>query len=84
MHVVKVYAEWCGPCKVLDKMLQESNIEYKSVDIDSSEGEELSLTHKIRGVPTLLILDDNNNLIRKKVGLFLSNEDLIKFINEDN
>lgn len=84
MQVVKVYAEWCGPCKVLDNMLQESNIEYKSVDIDSSEGEYLSLTHKIRGVPTLLILDDNNNLIRKKVGLFLSNEDLIKFINEDN
>lgn len=84
MHVVKVYAEWCGPCKVLDKMLQESNIEYKSVDIDSPEGVDLSLTHKIRGVPALLILDDNNNLIRKKVGLFLSNEDLIKFINEAN
>ena len=84
MHVVKVYAEWCGPCKVLDKMLQESNIEYKSVDIDSSEGEELSLAHKIRGVPTLLILDDNNNLIRKKVGLFPSNEDLITFVNETN
>lgn len=84
MHIVKVYAEWCGPCKVLDKMLQESNIEYKSVDIDSPEGEELSLAHKIRGVPTLLILDDNNNLIRKKVGLFLSNEDLINFIHEDN
>lgn len=84
MQIIKVYAEGCGPCKVLDKMLQESNIEYKSVDIDSSEGEELSLTHKIRGVPTLLILSDDNNLIRKKVGLFSSNEDLMKFIDEVN
>lgn len=39
MKVIKVYADWCGPCRELEKLLQECGIEHESVDIDSMDGE---------------------------------------------
>ena len=31
MRIVKLYAEGCGPCKVLDKMLKDNNISYENI-----------------------------------------------------
>ena len=42
MKVIKIYADWCGPCKELEKLLKECNIEHESVNIDSMDGEGLS------------------------------------------
>ena len=40
MKLVKVYSETCGPCKVLERNLQDANIEHKSIDFLTDEGEE--------------------------------------------
>ena len=84
MKIVKLYAEGCGPCKVLDKMLIENNVEYTSIDISSDEGSEIAIECTVRGVPALLVFNDENNLLRKKVGLFSSGDDLKKFLYENN
>ena len=47
MKVIKIYADWCGPCKELEKLLKECNIEHESVNIDSMDGEGLSLSNII-------------------------------------
>ena len=81
MKVVKIYSKTCCPCKVLEKNLQLAGIEHESVDINSEAGEEAVDQYGIRTVPTLVLLNDNNELIRKQVGL-LNVEELKKFVNE--
>ena len=65
--VVKLYADWCGPCKVLERMMRDLDIKHENVNIDSPDGEGLSIKH---------------NLIRKMTGLPATPEDLTKFIYE--
>lgn len=80
--IIKIYADWCGPCKVLEKMLVESNVEHESVNIDSPDGEGLSLKYNVRAIPTMLVLDEGGNLLRKMTGLPATPEDLMKFVYE--
>lgn len=82
MKLIKLYADWCGPCKVLEKMLKDHDIKHESVNIDSLDGEGLSIKHNVRAIPTLLVLDENNNLVRKMTGLPATSTDLIKFVYE--
>lgn len=79
MKVIKVYADWYGPCRELEKLLQECGIEHESVDIDSMDGEGLSLKYNIRSLPTLIVTDNEGNLLRKLSGM-VSKEKLVEFI----
>lgn len=81
MKLIKVFATWCGPCKALDKLLRENNIKYESIDIDSLDGEGISMKYNVSELPTLLLLDDNENLIRKNIGV-PTQQELMKFIYE--
>lgn len=80
--LIKLYADWCGPCKVLGNMLKDHNIEHESVNIDSPDGEGLSIKYNVRAIPTLLVLDENDNLVRKMSGLPATPTDLTKFVYE--
>ena len=40
--------------------------------------------YNIKSVPTILILDEDNNLVRKMTGLPSTSDDLTKFIYEAN
>ena len=82
--VVKLYADWCCPCKVLERMMRDLDIKHENVNIDSHDEEGLSIKHSVRAIPTLLVLDENDNLIRKMTGLPATPEDLTKFIYEAN
>lgn len=73
--IVDCSASWCGPCKSLaktfenvSKMEEFNHIEFKSVDIESEEGEKITEDYQIRNVPTILFLDENDNLIARKTG----------------
>ena len=83
MKLIKIYSKTCGPCKVLEKNLVESGVEYDSVDVASEEGEDLTEVYGVRAVPTLLLVDDNGTLISKHVGI-LSVEGIKAFVNENN
>ena len=37
MKLLKFYADWCGPCKVLTRNLDQAKIEYESIDADTHE-----------------------------------------------
>lgn len=58
---VKFGAEWCGPCKSLQPILDELATEYAdkikfiNVDIDKTT---IAAQYNIRGVPTMLFLKD--------------------------
>jgi len=57
--IVRFTASWCGPCKMLAKTLEEvkSELPIEVVDIDTHP--EVAAEFGIRGVPTLVIVEDN-------------------------
>lgn len=68
MKVIRFTASWCGPCKTLAKTLEgiETRIPIEVIDID--EHQQTAVEYGIRGVPTLVKLDENNNVINRLVG----------------
>ena len=82
MKLLKVYSKTCGPFKVLERNLKQSGIEYINIDVDSEEGEKISDKYEVTMVPTLLLLDDNDNLIKKNTGI-LNVEGIKNFINNE-
>ena len=57
--IVRLTASWCDPCKMLAKTLEEveSKLPIEVVDIDTHP--EVAAEFGIRGVPTLVIVEDN-------------------------
>ena len=78
MKVYKFYSPTCGPCKVLEKNLQESGIEYESIDITKEENDELVTKYNIMSIPTLIKTSDNGDSIFRNKGI-LSVEDIKKY-----
>jgi thiol-disulfide isomerase/thioredoxin len=76
--VYKFSATWCGPCKMLSKALSsiESPVEIEEVDIEANP--ELTQQFKIRGVPTLVLVEDDTEL-KRKVGA-MSAEEFLNWI----
>jgi thioredoxin 1 len=55
--LVDFYADWCGPCKQLEPIVEQVAAETPAtvakVDIDAHQG--LATDHGVRGVPTLVL-----------------------------
>jgi thioredoxin 1 len=62
-HIEKFGANWCGPCKVLDKTLQQIT-EVDVIKYDVDEYEDLAMEKNIRNVPVLIFYDGDNEVDR--------------------
>ena len=73
MKILKFAAEWCGPCKMLSKTLEGYDaVPIEEIDIDQKR--EVAEKYGIRGVPTLILLDDNDIELRRRSGMMMFNE----------
>ncbi|MDX1671927.1 MAG: thioredoxin TrxA [Balneolaceae bacterium] len=60
--LVDFWAEWCGPCKMVEPIVKELADEYEGkakigkVDVDNNP--EISTKYGIRSIPSLLIFKD--------------------------
>ena len=83
--IEKFGASWCGPCKQMDKILEElykeMPIEITKYDVD--EYEELSEEKGIRSVPTLIFYNENGEEIKRTVGS-KTLQQIIGIINDKN
>jgi len=62
--LVDFYADWCGPCKMLEPtvqaLAQKTDAAVAKVDIDQHQG--LASQYGVRGVPTLLLFADGEQV----------------------
>jgi thioredoxin-like negative regulator of GroEL len=82
MKVIKIGAEWCPQCKMLDKKFEGFDA-CELTTYDAEENEDIVEKYGIRNIPVTILLDDNENVIHRWVGLFDINEinEKIKEIN---
>ncbi len=69
--LVDLYADWCGPCKMLAPLLSELAEEYEGVvrvgKLNVDEEPELAVRYRVSSIPTLLLFKDGA-VVAKSVG----------------
>jgi len=61
------YADWCGPCKTQDPILEELESDYEHVEfekIDVDENQDVANQYSVRSLPTLVVEDDDGEVER--------------------
>lgn len=81
MKALKFYADWCGPCKMLTKVLEDykGDVEIQEINIDNDQ--EVAIRYGIRGVPTTVLLNDEGGEVARKVGM-MTLADFEKFVSQ--
>ena len=81
--LIDFFATWCGPCKALAPILKEvkdslgDRISIIKIDVDKNQ--EIASKYQVRGVPTMILFINGEQLWRQS-GV-LSKEEIIKTIN---
>ncbi|WP_339895474.1 thioredoxin [uncultured Algibacter sp.] len=82
--LVDFYADWCGPCKMLAPILKdvkealEDGIKIIKIDVDKNQP--LAVKYQVRGVPTM-ILFKNGEQVWRQSGVLQKN-DIISIIKQ--
>ncbi|MFZ0256721.1 MAG: thioredoxin TrxA [Gammaproteobacteria bacterium] len=62
--LVDYWAEWCGPCKMINPILEEISEEYAGkltiAKLNIDENPSTPPKYGIRGIPTLMLFKDGN------------------------
>mgnify|MGYP000243905547 CR=1 FL=1 len=82
--LIDFFADWCGPCKMLAPILKEVKDELKDeikiIKIDVDKNQQLASQYQVRGVPTMILFKNKQQLWRQS-GV-LQKQDLINIINQ--
>jgi thioredoxin 1 len=80
--LVDYWAEWCGPCKMIAPILDESAASYAGrlgiAKVNVDENQALAARYHVRGIPTLMLFK-NGEVVATKVGA-VSKAQLTAFI----
>jgi len=66
------YADWCGPCKTQDPILEEleedygDEVEFEKVNVD--EEQDVANEYQVRSLPTLVVENDDG-IVERFVGV---------------
>ncbi|AAV46961.1 thioredoxin family protein [Haloarcula sp. NS06] len=65
------YADWCGPCKTQDPILEDleeewADVEFEKINVD--EEQDVANEYQVRSLPTLIIENDDG-IVERFVGV---------------
>jgi len=80
--VLRFTASWCNPCKQLAPIIEsiETTVPIEVVDVDTDEGSQLATKYGIRGVPSLVMVE--NGFATKSITGLRTKEQLTSWIND--
>jgi hypothetical protein len=67
---------------MLDNFIHEAELSTPIEVIDAEENIDAAIHHEVMQVPTIILIDDNNNAIKRHTGL-LSPDQLKEFVEEN-
>lgn len=72
MKVLKFYSPCCGQCKVVSKEFNNNPINVPIEDIDITEKPEIADKYNVKGLPTIILLNDKEEIIETWHGIIKS------------
>lgn len=69
IKLMDFYADWCGPCKVMEPVFAElekeyeGKVEFERVDVE--ENGALAAKYRVMSIPTFVILKDGEETARR-------------------
>jgi thioredoxin 1 len=79
--LVDFYADWCGPCQAMGKVLEEMK-DVNILKVNTDDFDQLSASFGVMSIPTLILIKDGEE-VGKKIGL-QSKSELEEFIKSAN
>ena len=72
VQLMDFYADWCGPCKTQDPILEEIEEDwgerFELVQIDVDEEQNIANEYQVRSLPTLIVENDDG-IVERFVGV---------------
>lgn len=80
--LVNFSAIWCGPCQMLEPVLDEvaKTTDYKVIKVDVDQSGDLAVEYEIRSVPTVIVFK-NGKLADRLTG-FMTKDEIMRKINK--
>lgn len=69
---MKFYSPCCGQCKVVAKEFKDHPIDAPVKDIDVMENPEVADKYNVKGLPTILLLNDKEEVVETWRGIVKS------------
>lgn len=71
--LLKFEADWCGPCQQIKPMVNDvlsksTDVLLRTVNVDEAENHALAQQHGVRAIPTLVLLDEDDAVIKTHRG----------------
>lgn len=82
--LVKFGAQWCGPCRMvdkeLDKLAEQGNLQAKIIEVDVDSNPNLARRYKVGGIPHMVLVR-SNEVLDQQIG-YLSADEIEEWIQD--